>query len=102
MSDSAPFEWLCGELERAMSLDRLAVRGTVRLVLKQAGLEAWNVTSTQLGVVLHKSLPAALQARGVPDGDALCRSVAARLAMLDPGDAAGTAPEDLFRRLERR
>ena len=102
MADSAPFEWLCGELERATSLDRPAVRGSVRIALAQAGLETWNVTSTQIGVVLHKGLPAELRARGVHDGDALCRSVAARLAVLDPGDAPGTAPEDLFRRLERR
>ena len=102
MADSAPFEWLCGELERATSLDRLTARGAVRIVLKHAGLETWNVTSSQIGVVLQKRLPAELRARGIHDGDAHCRSIAARLAALDPGDAPGTAPEDHFRRLERR
>ena len=40
MPDSAAFEFACGQLETGTSLDRLAARGTVRIALKQAGLEA--------------------------------------------------------------
>ena len=48
MPDSAAFEWTCNELEERCSLDRLEARGTVRLALKQAGLEARSVTPEQM------------------------------------------------------
>ena len=44
MANSTAFEWLCEQLETHTSLDRLEARGTVRLTLKEAGLEASRVS----------------------------------------------------------
>ena len=65
MADSAAFELACGELEHATSLERLEARGTVRLALKETGLEARAVTPHQLVAVLTKVLPQELTDRGI-------------------------------------
>ena len=46
-----PLQALCEQLESSSTLDRLEARGTVRLALKQAGLEAGQVTASQLVVL---------------------------------------------------
>ena len=51
MADTAAFGWLCNELERVTTLNRLEARGTVRIALKQAGLESRSVTPDQMRVV---------------------------------------------------
>ena len=48
MADDNVFDWVCGALESATSLDRLEARGTLRLALKASGLEARTVTAEQL------------------------------------------------------
>ena len=48
MADSNAFTTLCEKLEQSSTLDRLEARGTVRLSLKQAGLEAASVSASQL------------------------------------------------------
>jgi hypothetical protein len=72
MSESPGFEWLSAELEQRTALSRLEARGTVRLVLKEAGLETSSVTPAQLGVVMTRLLPTALVRRGVTEASALC------------------------------
>ncbi len=57
MATSTAFEWLCDELETKTTLDRLEARGTVRIALKQAGLEATSATAAQIAVVLTRILP---------------------------------------------
>ena len=84
MADSKAFTTLCEELERASSLDRLEARGTVRLALKQAGLEANAVSASQLAVVVEKILPAELRTRGVDNPDALCGQLARTPRMRRP------------------
>ncbi len=98
MADAAAFEWLCNELERASSLDRLETRGTVRLALKQAGLEARSVTPDQMKVVLEKVLPIELEARGIGDAAGICGGLLPGLANVQ--DAGATeSPDEVFRRL---
>jgi DNA-directed RNA polymerase subunit beta' len=63
MPDSTAFEYACTELEAQTALDRLASRGTIRIALKQAGLEARSVAPEQLAVVVQKILPAELSSR---------------------------------------
>ena len=48
MADAAVFDWICNRLEQDTSLDRLESRGTVRLALKSAGLDARSVTPEQM------------------------------------------------------
>lgn len=99
LADSEAFEWLCTALTEQSTLDRLEARGTVRIALKQAGLEARSVTSDQLKVILERVLPGELEARDVDDPSELCRSLAAGLLRAGLRDDASDSPDEVFRRL---
>ena len=101
MADSPVFDLVCTKLEALTDLDRLAARGTVRLALKQAGLEARTVTGDQMGVVLDKVLPSELVARGIEGGEAMCVEIASGLAGMDSFAEAET-PDAVFKRLGGR
>ena len=96
MADSPAFTALCEALEEATSLDRLEARGTVRLALKQAGLEAHSVSASQLGVVIERVLPEELRTRGVDDS--VCPSLASTMASISDGGGV-ESPEAVFSRL---
>ena len=98
MADSPAFDFVCSQLEERTELDRLAVRGTVRLGLKQAGLEARTVTAEQMKVVLERVLPAELAARGIPSGEGICAELQVGLRGIERGSEPET-PDAVFRRL---
>jgi hypothetical protein len=98
LADSQAFEFVCSQLEGSTTLDRLAARGTVRISLKQAGLEARTVTPGQMAVVLDRILPGELSSRGIEGGDDLCVSISAGLTDMAPGPSAET-PDAVFQRL---
>ena len=100
MARSPVFEWVCDALEQRTDLERLEARGTVRIALREAGLDAAAVTTDQMRVVLDKVLAGELSARAIDDPDAVCEQIAKGLD--DAGvEAAPTepSPEDVFRRL---
>ena len=99
VADSAAFNWVCSELESRTTLDRLEARGTVRLALKQAGLESRSVTSAQLRVVLQKVLPVELRARGIDDEALVCEALADGVLSIEAGDVTHESPDEVFRRL---
>jgi len=101
MASSQSFEWVSQELERITSLDRLEARGTLRLVLKKAGLDASSVTAKQMEVVLRQLLPRELQSRGVEDGGGACEHLLRGLtaANLSDTEPSAESPEAVFRRL---
>jgi len=100
VSDAAAFDWLCTELESRSSLDRLEARGTVRIALKQSGLDVRSVSADQMKVVIEKVLPAELLARGVDDGDGICEGLVQSIKSQDlGGDQATQSPDEIFRRL---
>lgn len=80
MADSDAFDWLTAKLERHTALSRLEARGTVRLVLKEVGLDPSTVSAPQLIVVLERLLGPALAKRKVDDADPLCKQLSAELA----------------------
>jgi len=98
MPDSAAFEFACSQLETRTSLDRLAARGTVRIALKQAGLEARSITREQMAVVVQKILPTELGSRGIDGVEELCQSIQAGLRNIANAPAAET-PDAVFKRL---
>jgi hypothetical protein len=98
MSTAAAFDHVCEGLERRTSLDRLQCRGTVRLALKEAGLDAGRVLPGEMAVVLRRVLPDALRARGVENPEAVCQALAGGLDAL-PAAPAGDTPEAIFGRL---
>ena len=97
MARSSVFDKTCEELEARTALGRLAVRGTVRIGLKAAGLDVESVDAKQMGVVLERLLPGELESRGVADARELCATVARLLAgqhfdvALDRSGAAASA-----------
>ena len=100
MAGSRTFEWICAELESSSSLSALEARGTVRLALKQAGLEANQVTPEQMSVVTERVLRGELHSRGLEDAEELCGALATGLKRLEVG-AQPDSPEDVFKRLSR-
>lgn len=101
MAGSQAFEWLCEAIETGTSLERLEARGTVRIALKDAGLEARTVTPTELAVVVQKVLPRELRQRGVADEAALCERLCSGLRNLELSGVrtAPESPDAIFRRL---
>ena len=98
MADSPCFELACEVLERDTALGRLEARGTIRLTLKAAGLDARDVTPEQMGMAVDKLLPRELAARGVANGGAICAAVKAKLVGVK-SSRSGDSPEAVFARL---
>jgi hypothetical protein len=103
MADSL-FEFIAAEVEKRTELDKLEARGTVRIALKEAGLDPRSVTVDQMAVMLEKTLPKELEARGVTGAAELCRGVVTALKGFRPTGSAPRheSPEDVFRRLGGR
>ncbi len=100
MADATTFDWVCAEIEQRTSLDRLEARGTVRLSLKEAGLDSRSLTPDQMKVVLEKVLPKELESRGVADAATICSAILPGLQQLAGQVGAGAeTPEEVFRRL---
>jgi hypothetical protein len=99
---SPAFERVCSGLEARTRLERLEARGTVRLALKQAGLDPRSVTPAELGVVLERLLPDELSTRGVADAGAVCAALRADLDGLDSSPAGADSPEAVFARFGAR
>ncbi len=95
---SPAFDFACEQLEARSSLDRLESRGTIRLALKQAGLEAESVSPDQMKVVFEKVLPSELESRGIEGASGLCCDLAAAVANVDAGGQA-ESPDAVFARL---
>jgi len=96
---SPVFEFVAAEVERRSTLATLEARGTVRLALKRAGLDAGSVTRDQMQVVLERVLPEEMRSRGVAGSAELCRTLASALRAANPGGDAPDSPETIFRRL---
>jgi hypothetical protein len=98
VSEARAFAHVSEMLESRTRLSRLEARGTVRLALKDAGLDSSSVTASQMSVVVERVLPGELRSRDVGDADSICRDLVRSLASLPGGEAAET-PESVFRRL---
>ena len=99
-----PFEVAAVALETASSLDTLEARGTLRLALRNAGLDAKTARVSDLLVVVEKLLPAELAARGVDAAASVCTAVRAALKAQE-AQLAGTteaSPADILRRIRGR
>ncbi len=98
MANSPAFDWLCEHLELATDLDRLEARGTVRIALKGAGLDAGSVTPEQMRVVIERILASELVARGIEDADQKCTQLASGISAV-VGSGSSDSPDEVFRRL---
>jgi hypothetical protein len=98
VSETRSFTSVCERLDSLTKLDRLEARGTVRLALKEAGIDPAAVSPREMSVVLEKVLPAELRARGVASPESICRELAASLSTL-PREEGSDSPDRIFARL---
>jgi len=98
---TALFDFAAEKLEERADMDRLAARGTLRIALKEAGLDAHKLTVPQLRAVFEKLMPKELDARGVDNPVATCRAVMDEIAhSADAIDVdSSNSPDDVFKRL---
>ena len=98
MADSEAFDKACAVLEDETELSRLEARGTIRIALKQSGLNPATVVASELLVVVSEVLPKELVSRGIENADEACSTLKIGLSRL--GDAPrGETPESVFSRL---
>jgi hypothetical protein len=96
------FDFVADEIEKRTELAKLEARGTVRLALKEGGLDARTVTGEQMGVILTKVMPGEMRSRGVENADEVCEGIVTALKgehATGAPEPAGESPEAIFRRL---
>jgi len=95
------FDIAAASLERSTDMDRLAARGTLRIALKEAGLDPHKLTLPQLRAVFEKLMPKELEARGVSNATAACQTVMDETtrSAAATGVASSSSPDDVFKRL---
>jgi hypothetical protein len=69
------FSFVSDQLEECTPLDRLESRGTLRIVLKESGLDPKTVTQKQFCVILESVAPGELDSRGVAEARAICAAI---------------------------
>ena len=94
------FDFVSDQLEQCTPLDRLESRGTLRIVLKNSGLEPKTTTQAQYCVVLERVLPGELESRGVGEVQAICAALIEKIQSV-PADRWETLHdiEKIFDRL---
>jgi hypothetical protein len=95
------FDFGAERFEHHTGCSRLEARGTLRIALKVAGLNAGSVTAGQLCVALEKVMPAELKKRGEKEAAEVCGAVIDDLANAPaPADEApATDLDEVFGRL---
>jgi len=99
MITSPVFDWTCTELEGATTLNALEARGTIRIALKSAGLDAAAVSAEEMSVLLNRVLPQELEAWAVEDAAHLCARLVDRLGRQRFEVALRDSAEAIFARL---
>lgn len=96
------FDYATQKLEEMTPLDRLEVRGMLRIVLKDAGLEVKSLTIHQLAVVFKKILPQELESRQVVDPKGVCNAIIQDLHQSWIGESETASIDEIFDRLGGR
>lgn len=101
MSQDTIFDIAAEKLEAHSDLDKLEARGTLRLALKGAGLDARTLSIPQLDVVMRRIMPGELERRGVWKPEQVCETVLNEVKSLAASGEVTheTDPEAVFRRL---
>ena len=95
------FELAAESLENHSDLDKLEARGTLRIALRTAGLDASAISVAELEVVMDKVMPGELERRGVWKPESTCKAVLADVKRRagETEDEPKSDPESIFRRL---
>jgi len=102
VAESDVFDWVSAEVERRTALSRLEARGTIRLLLKDLGLDPTTVSAHQMAVVIERLLAPALAKRKVPEAAELCLQISLDLAdrMQQQPDRHRESAYDVFERFD--
>ncbi len=89
-------------LDEKTALTGPQARGTIRLALKDAGLDARDVTPQEMSVVFERLMPKRLEAQGVAADQAqsLCQEISTAVSMIQATGAAAAAAS-MFERLDQ-
>lgn len=101
MAASEVFDWVADQLVERTMLTRLEARGTVRLVVRDAGLNPETVAAFQMRIVLTRLMPSALEKRRIEGAKELCATIADTLDSFE-GSTPREDAYDVFERLEGR
>lgn len=95
------FDLAADGIEHHTTLDRLEARGTLRLALKQAGVEVRALTLEQLRVVFERIMVSELESRGVRAAGEACARALDDVVAASPAEStrSGVEPDEVFRRL---
>jgi hypothetical protein len=96
---SEAFEAACSALNECTEFGAPEARGTIRLILKEAGLHPSDAFSSQLNVVLENLLPKELDLRGVADSTGVTQTVCCAIAGLADAGTPDDSPKAIFQRL---
>jgi hypothetical protein len=104
VKNAPEFDLISAKLEELTSFNSLEARGTLRIALKESGLEVKNLRADQLKVVIERILPRHLLDRGIEDPEEICRLLIAAIPRGSSGSAAAESdsPEAIFERLGSR
>ncbi len=95
------FDHVADQIIKHTSLAKLEARGTLRIAVREAGLDARSITAGEMAVVLQRVMPKEFDARGIEDASGICEQIVASLADGDFEEASGESPEAVFARLGR-
>lgn len=101
MTQSPVFEWLTERIAHAAGWNRLVARGTVRIALKEMGLDPRTVGKREMAAVLRTNMTRLLEAHKVDGARGLCERLDRELGLQPIAEVAVDAPEDIFKRLAR-
>jgi hypothetical protein len=102
VSDSAIFELMCEHVEREARLTRLEARGTVRLLLKEVGLDPQFVDKAAAILAVERFLEPALRVRRVDEPERVTACVLQALTVSKLENADDETPEAIFSRISLR
>ena len=101
MKNAPDFDRICERLEELTSFNRLEARGTMRIALRESGLEVKSLQPDQLRVMLERVLPRHLQDRGIEDPEKVCQLLIEAIPRGTTTDQTDS-PEAIFERLGSR
>ena len=93
------FDFAAEQLEQYTDFDRLEARGTLRIALKEAGLNTGALTVDEMRVVFEKLMPGQLESRGVEASESVCSAVLTALASRPTKADATQSSDEIFGRL---
>lgn len=99
MSDSPIFELVCEHVQNDGGLSRLEARGTVRLLLKEVGLDSQQLGKGAALLAVDHGLAQALRVRRVADPERVQARVLRALKETRLEDPDGDDPEAIFQRI---